>query len=197
MRRPTVLLVTLLLAACGGDTVARTDHTAFLTLLGQDTLTAETITWMASGFEGQVVQRVPITQHTEYRGVVGPDGELTSFTARITTPGDTTRSPREVALTVQDTVVLSVVTQEGRADTTSIPVSGVVAPSMSQVAGLQEFVTRLASRAGSDTFPVQLISLGGRRASPNAVVRAGPDSVSLLTFGSPLMIRVDAEGRIL
>lgn len=195
MRTPTVLLFTVL-ASCAGDT-ANGDHAAFLTLLGQDTLTAETITWTASGFEGQVVQRVPVTQRTEYRGEVGPEGDLTYFTARITVPGDTTRPPREVALTVEDTMAVSVVSQGERSDTTHIPVSGVVAPSMSQVAGLQEFVTRLASRAGSDSFPVQLIGVGARRASPNAVVRATSDSVSILTFGSPLMIRVDAEGRVL
>ena len=173
MRTPFVLLFTLL-AACAGDAASSADRAGFLTLLGQDTLTAETITWTGSGFEGLVVQRVPVTQRTEYRGQVGSGGELTHFTARITTPGDTTRSPREVSLTLEDTVAISVITQEGRADT-----------------------TRLASRAGSDSFPVQLISLGARRASPNAVVRTSPDSVSLLTFGSPLMIRVDAEGRIL
>ncbi len=195
MRTPLVLLFTLL-AACAGDTADR-EHAAFLTLLGQDTLTAETITWTASGFEGQVVQRIPVTQRTVYTGEVGSNGELVRFTARITAPGDTTRLPREVALTLEDTVAVSIVSQGERSDTTHIPVSGVVAPSISQVAGLQEFVTRLASRSGSDSFPVQLISLGARRASPNAVVRATPDSVSLLTFGSPLMIRVDAEGRVL
>jgi hypothetical protein len=171
MRTPLVLLFTLL-AACAGDTADR-EHAAFLTLLGQDTLTAETITWTASGFEGQVVQRIPVTQRTVYTGEVGSNGELVRFTARITAPGDTTRLPREVALTLEDTVAVSIVSQGERSD------------------------TRLASRSGSDSFPVQLISLGARRASPNAVVRATPDSVSLLTFGSPLMIRVDAEGRVL
>lgn len=195
MRTPTVLLFTLLVS-CSGDT-ADGDRAAFLTLLGQDTLTAETITWTASGFEGQVVQRAPVTQRTEYRGEVGPEGDLMHFTARITVPGDTTRPPREVALTVEDTMAVSVVSQGELSDTTHIPVSGVVVPSMPQVAGLQEVVTRLASRAGSDSFPVQLIGVGARRATPNAVVRATSDSVSILTFGSPLMIRVDAEGRVL
>ncbi len=195
MRIPSLLFFAVL-AACSG-TPAAEDHAAFLTLLGQDTLTAETITWTASGFEGQVVQRVPITQRTVYRGEVGSGGELVRFTARITAPGDTTRPPRDVDLTLEDTMAVSVVSQGERSDTTLIPVSGVVAPSISQVAGLQEFITRLAARAGSDSFPVALISLGARRASPNAVVRTSTDSVSILTFGSPLMIRVDAEGRVL
>ena len=62
-----------------------------------------------------------------------------------------------------------------------------------------EQAARQAVASGSDSFPVTFLSVGGRgaRATSNAVARHGRDSISLNYFGSPMLVNIDSDGRIL
>ncbi|MCZ6915566.1 MAG: hypothetical protein O7I93_02215, partial [Gemmatimonadetes bacterium] len=73
----------VLLAACGGS-----NERAYVERLGQDTLAIEVFTRTATGFEGQLLNRNPVTRVASYAGTLSEDGNIATLDVEWQTPAE-------------------------------------------------------------------------------------------------------------
>jgi hypothetical protein len=169
--------------------------------LGVDTVSVETYTRTDTGFEGDVVIRVPQTRVAHYRADLTPEGTIARMDVEWSTPPENPEGgePAGFSVTIEgDSATLE--RRGGRNPGTSrvavlpgtIPLVGKTPIAFAVL----EQAVRQALASGSDNFPVNFLSASGR-IQENAIVRVAPDSVSFSFFGSPMMAQVSAEGRIL
>jgi hypothetical protein len=175
---------------------------AFVERLGTDTIAVEAYRRTAEGFEGDLLVRSPVTRRAHYEAELSPDGTIRELRVEWTTPPENPEGPPRLALRVRiegDTATIDVEGAEN-GGTRRVEVPRGVIPTLGRTPlsfAIMEQATMQATAAGGDNVPVAFLSARRARAMPNAVVRVGGDTVALDFFGSPLLARVDAQGRLL
>ena len=187
---------------CGAEPEAGPEARAFVERLGTDTMSVEVYTRTPTGFVGDVLVRSPVTRVAHYEATLAADGTVERMHVQWTTPPENPGGPPPAEMTV---------TVQG--DSATIALVGGRSPGMSQMAvpagviptvgknpeafAVFEQGVMQAVASGADSFPVAFLSAGRGQVQENAVVRIGPDSVSIDFFGSPIVAKIDASGRVL
>ncbi len=199
-----------LAVACGGEGgTPATDAvpTAWVEVLGSDTMAVETIRRGEGRIEGVVVARSPVTRRIAYAMDLDPSGAVRRFETEHTTPPENPDGPGRWHATIEvDGHTATVVREaEGRVDTATVEFEGILVPStgrMPPAAGLVEFAVRRATAGGSEvpTEPVAIGVLspwgGTPQALANAITPRGAGEYTLDFFGSPMVISTTADGRV-
>jgi hypothetical protein len=189
--------VIILATACADQT-----QRAYVERLGVDTMSVETYERTASGFQGAVVTRSPQTLIAHYVADLGPEGTITRMEVEWSTPPENPEGlePRGYTVTIEgDSATLE---RRGGPNpgTSRVAVPPGVIPTVGTnpvTFAVLEQAVRQAIASGSDSYPVNFLTLPRGRIMPNTIVRLSPDSVSMDFFGSPYVARVSADGKIL
>jgi hypothetical protein len=199
-----VALVSLsaLALGCGAEPEAGSETKAFVERLGTDTMSVEVYTRTPTGFEGDVLVRSPVTRVAHYEATLAADGTVERMHVQWSTPAENPGGPPPAEMTVAvqgDTATIELV--GGRSPGTSrVAVPAGVIPTVGknpQALAVFEQAVMQAVASGGDSVPVALLSAGRGQVQENAIVRLGPDSVRIDFFGSPIVAKIDASGRIL
>jgi hypothetical protein len=184
-----------LAAACGRPQ-------AYVERLGNDTMSVEVFTRTRDGFVGDVLVRSPQTQIAHYEATLSPQGTIQRLNVEWKTPPENPQGPPALGFTV---------TIEG--DSATIEMRGGRQPGTTRIAAPPgavpligkppyafadfEQAVRQALASGAPRYPIHFIAPSRGNIVPNEIVRLGGDTVAFDYFGSPLLARVDREGRVL
>lgn len=195
----TLVAAAAWLAACSE---VAPERQAFVERLGTDTTSMEVFTRTADGFEGDLLTRNPMTRVAHYRASLSSNGTVSSYELDWRTPNDNPGGPppQHVRMVIEgDSATVVRTTPEG-ADTSRVaaPAGTIPAPAVAP-AGVAtwEQAVRQAMASGSDEYGFSFLFPGRPQPARNRVVRRAADSVSMDFFGSPLLARIDADGRVL
>jgi hypothetical protein len=176
-----------------------TEHGAFVTRLGNDTLAVERFTRSGSRLEADRVIRSPRTSVLHYVATIGPDGRVTRIEGS-SRPGSALDGPAAQSSTIEFRRDTAVVTLHMGDSTRTMHVAapaGAV-PMFNMTYALYEQAIRQAMRSKGDSVPVWLVFPGAPKVTESWVGRGkNRDSVTVGTFGLPSHARVDAHGRML
>ncbi len=206
----TVLASAFLVAGCGDapDEVGRAGHSVlpegqreFVTLLGTDTIAIESFVRTENQIIGVYVNRNPVTIVGRYVADLTPEGRIGRLEIAWSTPAtnpDGAESWTSV-ITVEGNTA-TVVNDGGQADgTTEMEVGPGALPSLGQIP-LALFVVEQAAReareAGTDDYPLSLISSTRPQPTTNAITAANGDTVSYNFFGSPMYALLNVDGEL-
>lgn len=206
----TVLASALLVAGCGdtpddgtpgGHSVLPEGQREFVTLLGEDTIAIESFVRTEDRITGVYVNRNPVTIVGRYVADLTPEGRIGRLEVAWSTPAtnpDATE-PWTSVITVEGTTA-TVVNDGGRADgTIEMEVGPGALPSLGQ-APMALFVVEQAAReareAGSDDYPLSLVSSTRPQPTTNAITAANGDTVSYNFFGSPMYVLLNDDGEL-
>ncbi|UCC71988.1 MAG: DUF2911 domain-containing protein [Gemmatimonadota bacterium] len=178
------------------------DRQVFVERLGVDTISIESYTRSAEGFEGDVVIRSPHTLTAHYQASLTADGAISRMEVEWRTPpaNPEARAPWGYVVTIEgDSATLE---RRGGRDpgTTRMAVPPGTIPLIGKTPvafAVFEQAVRQALASGLDNYPVHFLSVGRGRIMANAIIRTSPDSVSMDFFGSPILAEVSADGRVL
>lgn len=180
------------------------DRTAFVERLGNDTVAIETWTREASGFEGDLLVRVPVTRVAHYSATLAPDGTVERLEAAWRTPPENPGGPPPDSFTVVirgDTATVEVhAGREPGTRTLAVPAGVVptIAGTRVTFAIYEQAILQSLPRleAAGDSAPIAFLLSQYGAARDNAVVLEGPDSVSIAYFGYPQAYSLDSDGRL-
>lgn len=195
------IALALTASACGGrgevDTAPapRGESAAFVTTLGNDTLTVERFTRTATTLTGELVARSPRATLRTYTARLRPDGgvESVEVTTRVL------NAPPSAPVTVS-TVRFAGDTAHVRSVLGDSVQTLRVAGTLPLVAGSYAFYEQAmmqARRAGAPDRKVSFVSPGNPRPVEMEFRSLGGDSVHLSNLAGPQTVRTDAEGRLL
>jgi hypothetical protein len=176
-------------------------RTAFVERLGVDTVSVESYTRTAEGFEGDLLIRSPVTRVAHYEASLTPEGTIERMQVDWQTPAENPDGPPPVGFTVTfDGDSATIETRGGdNPGETRMEVPAGAIPTVRGVpvsyAVLEQAVSQ-ATTSGMDSYPLSLLSAGRARVSDNELVRVGDDSFSIDFFGSPMVASVDDAGRV-
>ena len=171
---------------------------AFVVTLGTDTVAAERYTRTAARLEGDVFQRAPSPRVTHYAITLDAQGRPARAELRTRRP-DGTPVPNVALGAVLTFRADSVFAEVQRADSTARFAAAAPAGTLPSVGGswaLYETATAGLRAAGRDSGAVVLWGPGAPQPQALALAVRG-DSARLDYFGDPVLMRVDARGRIL
>ena len=187
---------------CGAEPQAGSGTRAFVERLGTDTMSVEVYTRTPTGFVGDLLVRSPVTRVAHYEATLTAEGTVERMHVQWTTPPENPGGPppSEITVTVQgDSATIELV--GGRSPGTSrIGVPAGIIPTVGKnphAFAVFEQAVMQAVTSGANSVPVAFLSAGRGQVQENAIVRLGPDSVSIDFFGSPIVAKVDATGRVL
>lgn len=174
---------------------------SFLETLGADTLAIETVDRSADRIEGRVLSRTPATAVTHYVATLGPDGRVTRFEIELVAPSDDPAGDRAVRSVAEFGDGVATVVRSGPegSDTVAIDTEGYALPTAGRVplaVGLTELVANRAIAAGEEPYAFTLVWPGRGQATPNSLSRRATGDLALDFFGNPMIVSVDAEGRL-
>lgn len=197
MRLFTALTLLLPLAA---PLVAQdaADHGAFVVRLGTDTVSVETFAWNGNHLTGDRVLRTPRVTLLHYDATLGPDGHVVRFELG-SNPGNRLDLPPLQRATVEmrgDSAFVSVI-QGDSTRSYAIAVHPGAVPMLNSTYALYGLMTRQFARQGGDSMAVDEVVPGVLRPVATVVRRIARDSVTIEYFGSPILMQVDGEGRLL
>jgi hypothetical protein len=186
-----------LLAACGGSS-----ERAYVERLGQDTMAVEVYTRTATGFEGQLLNRNPVTRVATYAGTLSEDGKIATLDVEWKTPDENPGGPGPEVLSFALEGDSATVTRElgGETTTTTVGAPDGLIPLVGRTPwsyAIMEQAIRQAVAAGGDSYEAPMINVARPRPSATNIVRVNPDTVSWSFFGYPMKAAVDAEGKVL
>ncbi len=198
-----LFLAVVVIAGCAGPSAPPAQR-AYIERLGDDTTAIEVFTRTDDGFEGDLLVRLPVTRVAHYVGTLSDDGTISRLEVEWRTPDENPDGPDPERFVVTMDGDSATVVREagGEAITERVAVPAGAIPQVGKSPwsyAVFEQAARQAVASGSDSFPVTFLSVGGRgaRATSNAVTRHGRDSISLNYFGSPMLVNIDSDGRIL
>ena len=194
---------TMVLAAFGlGCEAADSGPRAYVSRLGDDTITVETFTRTEMGIEGQLVSRMPATRRITYAATLNADGTISSLQAEMSTPPENPEGPGPQSWTASIEGGTATVERMGGENPGmnsfdvgpgAIPTLGRAQPAMFAF----EQAIRQARAAGGAEVPVELVYPTRPQPVNNAVSQLAGDTVAISAFGMPLLAWTDADGGIL
>ncbi len=184
-------------AACGGA-----NERAYIERLGSDTMAVEVYTRSASGFEGQLLTRSPVTRVASYTGTLSSEGTISRLEVDFQTPEENPEGPgpEHWSITIEGDSATVERTANGESSTTRVEAPAGLIPQIGRAPwsyAIVEQAVKQAIASGSDSYPVQLMSGSRPQPSPNTITRVDSETVSWGFFGMPMTAQVDAEGKVL
>jgi hypothetical protein len=188
----------LISIGCAGD---RDTHT-YVERLGIDTVSVESYTRTADGFRGDVTIRSPSAMVAHYEASLTPEGTISRMQVDWSTPAENPDGRPPIGYTYTlDGDSATVELRRGTEPTTAriaVPPAAIPLVGKTPVAyAVLEQAVRQAIASGSDVYPAHYLSVVRGRVVSTEIVRISPDSLSFGFFGSPFLVEVDADGRIL
>ncbi len=206
----TVFASALLVAGCGnesddgapgGHSVLPEGQREFVTLLGQDTIAIESFVRTDDQITGVYVNRNPVTIVGRYVANLTPEGRIGRLEVSWSTPATNPEGAESwtSVITVEGNTA-TVVNVGGPADgTIEMEVGPGALPSLGRVP-MAMFVVEQAAReardAGTDDYPLSLVSSTRPQATPNAIRAANGDTLSYDFFGSPFYLVLNDDGEL-
>ncbi len=192
-----VLGAVALLAACGGA-----NERAYVERLGQDTMAVEVYTRTATGFEGRLLSRSPVTRVASYAGTLSEDGNIATLDVEWQTPAENPGGPgpEHLSFALDGDSVTVTRERDGESTTTTVEAPEGLIPLVGRTPwsyAIMEQAIRQAVAAGGESYEAPWINAARPRPSATSIVRVSPDTVSWSFFGSPMKAQVDAEGKVL
>lgn len=198
------LAAAVALAGCapeGGRT-----PTAYVELLGSDTMAVEIVNRGDARIDGEIVRRSPVTRRTTYSVELDESGTPVRFETEHTTPPENPDGPgrwhAEVAFDGASATVTRTLEQTTETVTVDLDGDGPVIPTTGTIplaTGLLELAIQQARNAGAtEAFPIRVFTPWGAtpRATPNAIVPRGAGEFAIDFFGRPMVASVNAEGHV-
>jgi hypothetical protein len=172
------------------------DAAAFVVTLGNDTVSAESFTRTGDRVEGTVVRRSPRTNVLRYTMQLSPAGLPTRLEYNVRLPDGSMlpNGARSVVVTytgdsaITEAMRDTAIVRRVAARNTYPLIDGAVAPLGYAIAALRA--------SGRDSAHFLGYTAGAAAGEDNAVVRRGPNTWWVYSFGSPIEVTTDAAGRI-
>ena len=195
----TIMFLTVFGLGCD---LAESGPPAFVSRLGDDTITVETFTRTEMGIEGQLVSRVPYTHRIAYTATLNADGTISRLQAEMSTPPENPEGPGPQSWTASIEGGTATVQRAGGENpgTNSFDVGPGAIPTLgrSNVAMFAfEQAIRQARAAGGPEVPVEFVYPTRPQPVNNAISQLAGDTVAISFFGAPLLAWADADGDIL
>lgn len=194
------LLLFAPLVGTAGEAQAQSEHGAFVTTLGQDTVAIDQYVRTPRFLDGALLLRSPVTRVATYKALLRTDGTIERMETRWWTPAPDAGPPQPpdmVATFMGDSVRIEFL--EG-ADTRTVMVAageGTV-PLVNSVYSAVLYEQALRQAGGTHDFEASWLALDRRgRVSSTSVAGRGADSVAISYFAGTMVARVDKAGHIL
>ena len=183
--------------ACSGA-----EERAYIERLGADTMAVEVYTRSATGFEGQLLTRNPVTRVASYTGTLSSEGTISRLEVDWHTPEENPEGPgpEHWSITIEGDSATVEHTVNGDSTTTRIEAPAGLIPQIGRTPwsyAIVEQAVKQAIASGSDSYPVQLMTGSRPQPSPNTITRVDSETVSWSFFGMAMTAQVDAEGKVL
>jgi hypothetical protein len=204
-RAAVVALAALPLAACssGSTSIPVPEPMATTTLLarlGADTVSVERFTRTAKQMNGTLVTRLPATRVTRYSVDLGSNGAPVRADVSTRDGFGAPLSGGLQSLSVRFSPDSAIFVGHRSASDTSMAfvVRGPVLPALPMSYGLDELALARMSLFGRDSveFATVPLAFGTRQPYVQTVRVVSPDSVLIVSNGSPLLVSHDRVGRI-
>jgi hypothetical protein len=201
--RSSTMKRTILLAASAALLVIPTTMTAqsgaFVSRLGNDTLSVERYTRSADKIEGTILTKSPTTRMVKYTLALAKDGSVTGMEQSIL-KGDGTPFPGQptgIKMTFVGDTVVREMTTNGALNVRRTVVPKGTLPALAGSSVYAQLVIAQAKRAKADT--VLSIGMAPAQNAPGKVtVRlVGADSAEIANNGFPVGYKLDKAGRVL
>lgn len=184
-------------AACSGA-----EERAYIERLGADTMAVEVYSRSATGFEGQLLTRNPVTRVASYTGTLSSEGTISRLEVDWHTPEENPEGPgpEHWSITIEGDSATVERTVNGDSTTTRIEAPAGLIPQIGRTPwsyAIVEQAVKQAIASGSDSYPVQLMTGSRPQPSPNTITRVDSETVSWSFFGMAMTAQVDAEGKVL
>jgi hypothetical protein len=194
-------VITLAVLSIGCEP-ADTGPAAFVSMLGDDTITVETFTRSDTRIEGQLVTRLPYTHRVAYAADLNPDGTISHLEAEMSTPAENPEGPAPQSWTTTIAGGTATVERSGGQNpgTNSFDVGAGAIPTLGRASIAMfayEQAMRQAETSGAAEHPVELVYPTRPQPVNNTVARLTGDTVAITYFGAPLLAWADADGNIL
>ena len=167
---------------------------AFIVRLGADTIAVERYRRSGRTLEGDVLLRSPRVRTVRYLATLGADGRVERFEASTLQPGGQPSRPTVLELT-GDSVIFRIPS----GDSTRVvrrQAGALAVPWLGNSWALAEQAIAYALSSGRDSATILQAGLGGGPPQATFVRRAGAGVVELGYFGDPVIVRLDAAGRV-
>ena len=193
-----VLGVVVLASGCAGDSAQR----AYIERLGDDTTAIEVFTRTEDGFEGDLLLRSPLTMVAHYVGTLSAEGTISRLEVDWRVPPENPEgaaSEHYVVTFEGDSATVERQTGDEESTTTRVAAPRGTLPQIGKSPwsyAIFEQAARQALASGADSFPVSFMNARRPRATPNALMMRGRDTVSLNYFGGPMLASIGPDGRI-
>ena len=194
-----VISLAVLSAGCES---AESGPSAFVSTLGDDTITVEVFTRSDARIEGQLITRLPYTRRTTYVADLNPDGTISRLEAETSTPAENPEgdAPQSWTITIAGRTANVERTGGQNPGTNSFEVEAGAIPTLGR-ASIAMFAfdqaMRQARTSGNAEYPVELVYPTRPQPVSNTIARRGGDTVAITYFGAPLRAWADADGDIL
>jgi hypothetical protein len=196
--RLAVMTLTVIGTACE---TAGSGPSAFVSMLGTDTVTVESFARSNSRIEGQLVTRLPYTHRIRYAADLNPDGTISHLAAETSTPDENAQGPASQSWTVSITDGTATVERVGGQNpgTNSFEVGPGAIPTLGRASIAMfafEQAMRQAEASGVGEHPVELVYPTRPQPVNNEIKRFSGDTVAIVYFGAPLLGWGDGNGNI-
>jgi hypothetical protein len=196
--RLAVMTLTVFGAACG---TADSGPSAFVSMLGTDTVTVELFSRSNSRIEGQLVTRLPYTHRITYSADLNRDGTISRLEAETSTPAENTQGPASHSWTASITDGMATVERVGGQNpgSNSFEVSPGAIPTLGRASIAMfafEQAMRQANASGDGEHPIELVYPTRPQPVPNGIKRFAGDTVAIIYFGAALLAWGDGNGNI-
>lgn len=188
-----ILLSALAAALLVPGLVAAQDRGAFVSTLGNDTVSVERFVRSGSRLTGDLVVRSPVTRWYHYTVTLKADGTASRMQIEQRALGSTRAANGSLAFS-GDSAVASM-TMGDSTRTRRVAVKPLALPALNGSYAVLELGSRALARSKGDTLAVDLVSVGAGQGSATVFRRVGKDSMSYDYFGSPVYFKVDRRGR--
>jgi len=197
MRRATLFtLLAFLPATLAGQ--GRSERAAFVSRLGDDTLSVEQFTRTGNRLEVDVAARVPRARRIHFVATLNPDQTVARLqvNAQPATPAPDTPAFTGEMVFNKDSEITTIKLPDS-AQTVRMAIEPGAMPLSSTSYALYEQIFLRFRRAGRDSLPFQVVPFGAPTPTKTSVARRGPDSADFDYFGLPLRAKLDQQGRLL
>lgn len=173
MQRRSLLAAALLALPAS----ARAQRSAWLTRLGQDTVSVERAERKGNRIAGRYVQTIPLVKTIDFVFDLNTAGGVSHYGMQVhDTAGTAPDRPRvtlDVSFAKSD--IVAILTRGGKTDTTHVPAGPIPVPYMYNNWTLMEQLTREMARAGTDSLSFAWYNAGEKELQPAGRVawRAG------------------------
>ena len=196
------LLAIAPLAGAAGAAQAQSEHGAFVTTLGRDTVAIDEYVRTPRFLDGALLLRSPVTRVVTYKAMLREDGSIERIESRWWTPSPEAGPPQPpdmVATFMGDSVKVDYMRgADIRTVMVAAPAGTVPLVNSVYSAVLYEQAVRQGMADGSRDFSATWLALDRRaRVSSTPIAARGADSVSIGYFAGTIVARVDEAGHIL